>query len=165
MTEGSDKACMGLNCSQNDSVDRDALIEAVAAAQPRTVVVLQTGGPVLTPWRDKVRGLLEAWYPGQNGGTAIARVLFGDAEPGGPPARDVPAARGGRAGRRRPGEVPGRGRDASATRRASSSATAGSTSSKLGVAYPFGYGLGYTTFAFSDLRLEPGSDATRRASA
>ncbi|MDP9385939.1 MAG: glycoside hydrolase family 3 C-terminal domain-containing protein [Actinomycetota bacterium] len=83
MTEGSDKACLGLNCSQADRVDRDALIDAVAAAQPRTVVVLQTGGPVLTPWRDRVRGLIEAWYPGQNGGTAIARVLFGDAEPAG----------------------------------------------------------------------------------
>lgn len=83
MTEGSDKACLGLNCSQADRVDRDALIDAVAAAQPRSVVVLQTGGPVLTPWRDRVRGLVEAWYPGQNGGTAIARVLFGDAEPAG----------------------------------------------------------------------------------
>ncbi|HEX2084141.1 MAG TPA: glycoside hydrolase family 3 C-terminal domain-containing protein [Solirubrobacteraceae bacterium] len=83
MTEGSDKQCLGLNCSQADRIDRDALIRRVAEAQPRTIVVLQTGGPVLTPWRDAVPGLLEAWYPGQNGGTAIARVLFGDAEPGG----------------------------------------------------------------------------------
>jgi beta-glucosidase len=56
MTEGSDKPCMGLNCGQTDDVDRDALIETVAAAQPNTVVVLQSGGPTLTPWRDKVRG-------------------------------------------------------------------------------------------------------------
>ena len=46
-------------------------------------VVLETGGPVLTPWRNKVRALLDAWYPGQEGGPAIARVLFGDTDPGG----------------------------------------------------------------------------------
>jgi beta-glucosidase len=46
-------------------------------------VVLETGGPVLTPWRGRVAGLLEAWYPGEEGGTAIARVLFGDADPAG----------------------------------------------------------------------------------
>ena len=111
MTEGADKACMGLNCSQTDRIDRDALIEAVAAAQPRTVVLLQSGGPVLTPWREKVPALVEAWFPGQNGGTAMARVLFGDAEPRRPAAGHLPGQRGRRADLRRPGEVPGRRRD------------------------------------------------------
>ena len=83
MTEGKDKPCMRLNCDQPDRIDREALIEAVAAANPRTVVVLQSGGPVVTPWRGRVPAILEAWYPGDNGGTAIANVLFGDAEPGG----------------------------------------------------------------------------------
>src|SRR4051794_25544466 len=55
--------------------DQDALIEAVAAVNPRTVVVLNTGGPVLTPWRGDVAAVLEAWYPGQENGDAIASVL------------------------------------------------------------------------------------------
>src|SRR6185312_1786361 len=63
--------------------DQDALIAAVAAANPRTVVVLETGGPVLMPWLSKVAGVLEAWYPGSGGGTAIAQVLFGAVTPSG----------------------------------------------------------------------------------
>jgi integrase len=61
-------------------VDQDAVIEAVAEANPNSVVVLETGGPVLTPWRDHtgIRAPLEAWHPGANGGTALARVLFGE---------------------------------------------------------------------------------------
>src|SRR5206468_7700537 len=81
-TEGADRQCLTLECP-NSNGDQDGLIEAVAAAQPNTIVVLETGGPVLTPWRDKVKALVEAWYPGESGGTAIARVLFGDVDPGG----------------------------------------------------------------------------------
>jgi beta-glucosidase len=62
---------------------QDATIAAVADANPRTVVVLETGGPVLTPWVDKVPALMEAWYPGSNGGEAIARVLFGEVDASG----------------------------------------------------------------------------------
>lgn len=60
--------------------NQDALIDAVAAAQSKTVVVLETGGPVLMPWIDRVPAVVEAWYPGQRGGEAIARVLFGDVD-------------------------------------------------------------------------------------
>jgi beta-glucosidase len=60
--------------------DQDALIDAVAAAQAKTVVVLETGGPVLMPWIDRVPAVVEAWYPGQRGGEAIARILFGDVD-------------------------------------------------------------------------------------
>lgn len=60
--------------------NQDALIDAVAAAQSKTVVVLETGGPVLMPWIDRVPSVVEAWYPGQRGGEAIARVLFGDVD-------------------------------------------------------------------------------------
>src|SRR3954451_21702573 len=80
-TEAADRQCLSLECPDNG--DQDGLIDAVAAAQPNTIVGLQTGGPVLTPWRSKVKGLVEAWYPGETGGTAIARVLFGDVDPGG----------------------------------------------------------------------------------
>lgn len=61
----------------------DALIEAAASANPNTIVVLQTGGPVLMPWLSKTRAVLEAWYPGTQGGTAIARVLTGAVSPSG----------------------------------------------------------------------------------
>jgi beta-glucosidase len=62
---------------------QDALIEAVARANPHVVVVLETGGPVLMPWLDRVGGVLEAWYPGSGGGEAIARVLFGEVDASG----------------------------------------------------------------------------------
>ena len=63
--------------------DQDSLIEAVAAANPHTIVVLETGGAVLMPWIDKVAGVVEAWYPGIRGSEAIANVLFGDVNPSG----------------------------------------------------------------------------------
>ena len=63
--------------------DQDALIAAVAASNSRTVVVLETGTPVVMPWLDQVAGILEAWYSGTRGGEAIARVLFGEVNPSG----------------------------------------------------------------------------------
>lgn len=62
---------------------QDALIAAVAGANPKTVVVLETGGPVTMPWIDKVGAVVEAWYPGAAGGDAIARVLTGEVNPSG----------------------------------------------------------------------------------
>ena len=73
----------------NDNADlslgegQDALIDAVAAANPRSVVVLETGNPVLMPWASKVPAILAAWYPGQRGGAAIAAVLSGQVNPSG----------------------------------------------------------------------------------
>jgi beta-glucosidase len=61
--------------------DADALVEAVAAANPRTIVVLNTGGAVLMPWLKSVQAVLEAWYPGEQDGSATAAVLFGDVDP------------------------------------------------------------------------------------
>ena len=69
---------------------QDALIAAVAAANPHTIVVLETGGPVLMPWLDKTAAVLEAWYPGIKGGEAIADILFGDVNPVGPAADHLP---------------------------------------------------------------------------
>ena len=63
--------------------DQNALIAAVAAANPRTVVVLNTGGPVTMPWLSKVGAVIEAWYPGEQDGTAIAALLAGDVSPTG----------------------------------------------------------------------------------
>ena len=62
---------------------QDALVAAVAKANPRTVVVLQTGTPVTMPWIDSVAGVVQAWYPGTSGGEAIARVLSGEVDASG----------------------------------------------------------------------------------
>jgi beta-glucosidase len=62
---------------------QDEIIEAVGAANPNTIVVLETGSPVDMPWRDRVRGIVEAWFPGQFGGQAIAEVLTGVVNPSG----------------------------------------------------------------------------------
>lgn len=76
-TEGLDLPDLSLPDGQ------DELIAAVAAANPNTIVVLETGGPVKMPWLDKVAGVIEAWYPGARGGPAMASVLFGDTNPSG----------------------------------------------------------------------------------
>jgi beta-glucosidase len=71
---------------------QDELIAAVAAANPKTVVVLETGGPVTMPWLPKVPAVLEAWYPGTSGGEAIASVLFGEVNPSGHLPATFPAS-------------------------------------------------------------------------
>ncbi|OBI45236.1 glycosyl hydrolase [Mycobacterium sp. E796] len=75
--EGFDGADLALPWGQ------DALIAAVAAANPNTVVVLETGNPVAMPWRDSVNAVVQAWYPGQAGGRAIAEILAGRVNPSG----------------------------------------------------------------------------------
>jgi Glycosyl hydrolase family 3 C-terminal domain len=65
------------------AANQDALIQAVSSANPNTVVVLSTGDPVLMPWIKSVKGILEMWYPGQEGGTSTAKLLLGQATPGG----------------------------------------------------------------------------------
>ncbi|HSQ96073.1 MAG TPA: glycoside hydrolase family 3 C-terminal domain-containing protein [Croceibacterium sp.] len=75
--EGMDRSSLSLQA------DQDRLIEAVAAANPNTVVVLSTGGPVAMPWLGKVAAVMETWMPGDAFGPAVAAMLFGDAEPAG----------------------------------------------------------------------------------
>jgi beta-glucosidase len=76
-TEGSDTRSLDLPDGQ------DQLVAAVAAANPNTIVVLETGNPVLMPWLDQVQAVVEAWYPGARGGDAVAAVLFGEVNPSG----------------------------------------------------------------------------------
>ena len=76
-TEAEDLPSLSLEGGQ------DELIAAVAAANPKTVVVLETGTPVVMPWLVEVGAVLEAWYPGTRGGAAIARILFGEVNPSG----------------------------------------------------------------------------------
>ncbi len=75
--EGIDRPHLDLPQGQNE------LIAAIAAVNPRTIVVLQSGCPVTMPWLDKVSAVMQAWYPGQEAGNAIADVLLGKADPGG----------------------------------------------------------------------------------
>jgi beta-glucosidase len=86
MGEGMDAPNLALPGKQNE------VIEAVAAANAKTIVVLETGGPVTMPWLSKVPAVLEAWYPGSSGGEAIASVLFGEVNPSGHLPATFPAS-------------------------------------------------------------------------
>lgn len=156
-SEGFDKVSLELPGQQ------DALIERVAAANSRTVVVLNTGSPVAMPWLDKVAAVVQAWFPGQECGNAIADVLFGDVNPSGRLAQtfpvrleDTPAYLNfpGENGRVYYGEglfVGYRYYDRK----------------KIAPLFPFGFGLSYTTFEYSNLRLsnqEIGPDETLQVS-
>ncbi|HET6831329.1 MAG TPA: glycoside hydrolase family 3 C-terminal domain-containing protein [Solirubrobacterales bacterium] len=156
-TEGVDKPCLGLDCGAEPiggvELDRDALIEAVAAANPETIVVLETAGPVLTPWRGDVDAILEAWYPGMAAGPAVARVLFGDADPSGRlpatfPRReeDLPTAG-------RPERYPG----VDGVVEYSEGVLVGYRwfdRRRIKPAYPFGFGLSYTRFHLGGLKVD-----------
>jgi beta-glucosidase len=83
-SEGMDEQTLGLtDLADVTPIDQDALVAAVAKANPHTIVVVVSGGAVLMPWLGKVSAVLEAWFPGQRGGPAIADLLFGTANPSG----------------------------------------------------------------------------------
>lgn len=138
--------------------DQDALIEAVARANPRTIVVLHTSNPVAMPWLDEVAAVIEAWYPGQAAGSSIASVLFGDVDPSGRLPMTFPADEG-----QGPGahwlEYPGDGE----TVDFDEGVLVGYRwydAKRQTPLFPFGYGLSYTRFELRDLELR-GSGAGR----
>lgn len=133
---------------------QDALIRAVARANPRTIVVLNAGSPVLmSAWLESVPAVILNWYPGQEHGHAIAAILAGDEDPGG----------------RLPFTLPNSWEDSAAYGRYPGNGGTVSYGEGLFVGYrhfdrngitplyPFGHGLSYTTFSYSDAKLEPGS--------
>jgi beta-glucosidase len=156
----SDVAVVFASTKDTEAIDRsdlslpghqDALIEAVAAANPRTVVVLNTGGPVLMPWLDRVAGVLEAWYPGEEAGNAAAAVLFGDTDPAGRLPITFPRSLADM-----PANTPARypGVDGVATY--SEGLDVGYRhydANGIAPLFSFGYGLSYTTFRLGGLRL------------
>ncbi|CAL9647259.1 glycoside hydrolase family 3 C-terminal domain-containing protein [Streptomyces sp. enrichment culture] len=154
-SEGYDRTGLALGATQ------DALVRAVAAANPRTVAVVNSGGPVELPWRDEAGAVLLAWFPGQEGGAGLADVLFGRAEPGG----------------RLPTTWPAVLADAPVTDTRPDGGRLGYDEGlHLGYrgwlrhhrppAYWFGHGLGYTAWAYETLTVPPvvraGDDLTVR---
>jgi beta-glucosidase len=144
---------------------QDELIARVAAAAPRTVVVLNSGGPVLMPWIGKVASVLEMWYPGQEGGWATADILMGRVNPAGRlpvnfPRRleDTPAHTPGHPERYVPTPPPG-------MTGINADAAIATYSEGIAVGYrwydqmhieplfPFGHGLSYTSFDYSNLSV------------
>jgi beta-glucosidase len=152
-TEGADLQCLTLECP-NAYGDQDSLIRQVAAANPRTIVVLETGGPVLTPWRSQVGGLLEAWYPGEQGGAAIAHVLFGDVDPSGRLPVTFPRSESDEPTAGDPASYPGIA-DSESYKEGVFVGYRWFDAHRLAPAFPFGFGLSYTRFAFGDLTIEP----------
>jgi beta-glucosidase len=154
-SEGFDRRDLALPGAQ------DELVRRVAAANPRTVVVVNAGAPVLLPWRDDVASVLLTWFGGQEFGAALADVLLGDAEPGGRLPTTWPA---------REEDVP-----VLSTRPVDGAleysegihvgyrawARAGATP-----AYPFGHGLGYTTWDYTSVHVAaaPTADTAARVS-
>lgn len=124
-----------------------ALIEAVAGVNARTVVVVIGGGTiVLDPWDQHVAAVVLAWYPGMQGGHAVADVLLGDAEPAGRLPMAIP---------RRQTELPQVDWDADTVTYGRWWGQRKLDRDGVPAAYPFGFGLGYTTFTVADLDVGP----------
>jgi beta-glucosidase len=154
-SEGFDDPDLSLPWGQN------AIIEAVAAANPNTIVVVETGNPVAMPWRDQVNAIVEAWYPGQAGGQAIAEVLTGIVNPSGRLPVTFPLELSQTP---RP-ELPGLG-----TPWGTPVTIDYNEGAEVGYRwfarqghkplYPFGHGLSYTTFNYGDLHVAGGDTIT-----
>jgi beta-glucosidase len=158
-TEGSDRQCLTLECP-NVNGDQDGLIQQVAQANRRTIVVLETGGPDLTPWRGQVAGLLEAWYPGERGGAAIARTLFGDVDPSGRLPVTFPAQAGDIPTAGDPSQYPGVA-DIVYYKEGVFVGYRWYDQQRLAPAFPFGFGLSYTRFRYSSIRVRRAPPGTR----
>ena len=166
-TEGQDRsnlnltfgACVAIECVQTP-IDQSKLIEAVAQANPNTIVVLDTGGPVVMPWVNQVNGILEAWYPGQEDGNAIAAILFGQVNPSGKLPQTFPSSEADLP-TRTPQQYPGvNGSDGIPHVSYSEGLDVGYRwfdSQNIKPLFPFGFGLSYTTFRYSGLTATPGS--------
>ncbi|HEY0716091.1 MAG TPA: glycoside hydrolase family 3 C-terminal domain-containing protein, partial [Streptosporangiaceae bacterium] len=154
-SEATDRLSLNLPSAQ------DELIAAVAAANPHTVVVINAGAPVAMPWLNQVASVVDTWYPGQSSGTALASVLFGRTDPSGHLPVTFP---------QNLAQVP-----ASPTAQFPGNGTTVQYSEGLDVGYrwynakgisplfPFGYGLSYTSFRYSGLRVTRAISGTQDA--
>ena len=165
-TEGADAPSLSLGDNQ------DQLISAVAAANPHTIVVLETGNPVSMPWADRVSAILEAWFAGSSGDKALANILFGDVNPSGKLPITFPRSEADLPHKTivqpPPGTDPPQGPDH--WRLVLEGLPAFQTTydeglkvgykwydaEKKSVLFPFGFGLSYTTYSYSDLKVTAG---------
>ena len=151
--------------------NQDALVEAVAAANPHTIVVLETGSAALMPWKNKVAGIVEAWFSGSRGAPALANILTGAVNPSGKLAMTFPLSDSDLPHTTippLPEEERGAGSRAvnAGANRQSTYAVHYDEGLKVGykwydaetkdVLFPFGYGLSYTTYDYSGLKVERG---------
>ncbi len=170
MSEGDDLPNLSLPGNQ------DALIDQVADANPRTIVVLETGTAVVMPWIDKVAGVIEAWYAGSKGADAVANVLYGSVNPSAKLPITFPLSV---ADLPHPDLVkppPGHNAGAGAVLKPEEAKPTFSVhydeglkvgykwydAEKKPVLFPFGYGLSYTTYQYSDLKVAKGKEPTVR---
>jgi beta-glucosidase len=148
---------------------QDALIAQVAAANPRTIVVLETGTAVTMPWIDKVSGVLEAWYAGSKGADAVANLLFGDVNPSAKLPMTFPLSESDLPHPTLVKPAPGGGGMASFMKAAETKPSFSVTydeglkvgykwydAEKKPVLFPFGFGLSYTTYSYSGLKVSAG---------
>jgi beta-glucosidase len=158
--------------------NQDALIEAVSTANPHTIVVLETGGAVLMPWIGKVAAVVETWYPGIRGSEAIANLLFGDVNPSGKLPITFPKSEADLPHPQH-AEPPKPDADHPVPTLAGAPGPIGMAmgigpffdvhydeglevgykwydAEKKAVLFPFGFGLSYTTYAYSGLTVTPG---------
>lgn len=133
---------------------QDAVIEAVTAANPNTIVVLETGGPVLMPWLSTAGAVVEAWFPGARGGEAIARVLFGEVDASGRLPMTFPADMSQLPNPDLPGSTLPPGQAFEVTYPEGSDVGYRWYASRgFKPLFPFGHGLSYTHFAFGPLTV------------
>lgn len=147
--------------------DQDRLISAVLAANPKTVVVLNTGSAVTMPWKDNASSIVEAWYGGTRQGAALASVLFGDVNPSGrlpisfpDTMQDLPTID--------PEQFPGIDNVTKYSEGMATGYRYYGIDGAPAAAFPFGYGLSYTDFSYTDLTVDastfdigaPGDDGT-----
>jgi beta-glucosidase len=169
MTEGYDVPDLSLPNGQ------DALIEAVASANPNTIVVLETGGPVTMPWLDKTAAVVEAWYPGARGGEAIASILYGDTNPSGRLPVTFPASIAQLPHPVLPGSdsvepdfigkgKPGQTLTVDYDVEGSDVGYRWFARTKAKPLFAFGHGLSYTTFSHSQLDVRAGTPLTAQFS-
>jgi beta-glucosidase len=145
-SEGADHP-IGLTGGQNE------LTDAVLAANPKSIVVLKTGGPVLMPWIDQASTILEMWYPGEEEGNALAAMLFGDAEPEGRLPITFP-----RSDSDLPTNTPAQYPGIDGQAHYSEGILVGYRwydTKKIEPLFPFGFGMSYTKFEYKNLTVKP----------
>ncbi|MCG8672497.1 MAG: glycoside hydrolase family 3 C-terminal domain-containing protein [Pseudomonadales bacterium] len=161
-SEGQDRTCHRLTCLEEKIVGRDpeGLINAVAAVNSNTTVILETGSAVLTPWRHDVAALLQAWFPGQYGGPALANIIFGDVNPSGKLPLTFPESAGDTLYANNFSRFPGNFKKGPKGSLFEVEYDEGVMvgyrwfdDQDIPVAYPFGFGLSYTSFSYSDLTI------------